>query len=118
MIDDGRAFFSREWLEARIRELAGLKLNLLHLHVSDNQGFRIESRSHPEAVTPPALSHDDVRRLLAVAARHHVTIVPEIDMPGHMQAALRAHPELQLADPRSEERRVGKEGSSRWSPHT
>jgi hexosaminidase len=98
MVDNGRKFFSRRWLERRIVELAGLKLNLLHLHLSDNEGFRIESDSHPEAVTPPFLSKRDVRRLVAVAERHHVTLVPEIDAPGHMRAALRAHPELQLAD--------------------
>jgi hexosaminidase len=98
MLDNGRAFFSRRWLERRIAELGALKLNMLHLHLSDDQGFRIESRSHPEAVTPPALSRRDVRRLVAVAGRHHVTIVPEIDAPGHLTAALRAHPELQLAD--------------------
>jgi hexosaminidase len=98
MIDNGRAFYSREWLERRIAELAGLKLNVLHLHFSDNEGFRIRSESHPEAVTEPALSKDDVRRLVAVAKRHHVMLVPELDAPGHMRAALRAHPELQLAN--------------------
>ena len=98
MIDNGRRFFPRAWLEQRIVELAGLKLNLLHLHLSDNEGFRIESETHPEAVTAPFLSKRDVRRLVAVASRHHVTLVPEIDAPGHMRAALRAHPELQLAD--------------------
>ncbi len=98
MIDVGRRFFRPAWLERRIRALAALKLNVLHLHLSDNEGFRIESSSHPEAVTRPALGKADVRRLLAVAARHHVTIVPEIDMPGHLRAALRRHPELQLVD--------------------
>jgi hexosaminidase len=98
MIDVGRRFFGPAWLEQHIRLLAALKLNVLHLHLSDNEGFRIESASHPEAVTRPALSKADVRRLLAVAERHHVTIVPEIDMPGHLRAALRRHPELQLVD--------------------
>jgi hexosaminidase len=98
MIDNGRRFYPRAWLERRIAELADLKLNVLHLHLSDNEGFRIESRSHPEAVTAPFLSRADVARLVAVARRRHVTLVPEIDAPGHMRAALRAHPELQLAD--------------------
>jgi hexosaminidase len=102
MIDNGRRFFPRRWLRRQIIELADLKLNLLHLHLSDNEGFRVESRTHPEAVTAPYLSRDDVRRLVGVAARHHVTVVPEIDAPGHMRAALRAHPELQLADARGE----------------
>lgn len=98
MIDNGRVFFSRAWLEQRIAQLGSLKLNMLHLHISDNQGFRIASRTHPEAVTAPALSHDDVRRLVRVGRRHHVTLVPEIDAPGHMEAALRAHPEWQLVN--------------------
>ena len=98
MVDNGRKFFTPGWLEARVRELGALKLNLLHLHFSDNQGFRIRSDKHPEVVTEPALSKADVRRLLRIAARHHVTVVPEIDVPGHLRAALRAHPELQLVD--------------------
>src|SRR5437660_906208 len=51
MLDDGRAFYSRAWLMQLIRELSDLKLNLLHLHFSDDQGFRIESDTHPEIVT-------------------------------------------------------------------
>jgi hexosaminidase len=98
MIDNGRAFFSRQWLLERIRFLSGLKLNLLHLHLSDDQGFRIQSETHPEITSRPALSKDDIRALLAEAKRRHVTIVPEIDMPGHMTAALARHPELQLKD--------------------
>lgn len=98
MVDNGRVFFSRAWLEARVAQLADLKLNRLHLHFSDNQGFRIRSTSHPEVVTEPALSHDDLRRLVAVARRHHVTLVPELDAPGHLQAVLRAHPDKQLVN--------------------
>ena len=98
MIDNGRQFFSRAWLADRIRELAGLKLNLLHLHFSDNQGFRLESETHPEIVDDPHLTKADVRSLVKLARRHHVTIVPELDAPGHLQAALEAHPELQLTN--------------------
>ena len=98
MLDNGRKFFTPEWLAARIRALAGLKLNLLHLHFSDNEGFRLQSDSHPEVVTQPALSKADLRSLVELARRYHVTIVPEIDAPGHLTAALRHHPELQLAD--------------------
>jgi hexosaminidase len=95
-IDVGRRFYPRAWLEALVRRLAALKLNLLHLHLSDNEGFRIESRTHPEIVTRPALSRGDVRALVAYAARRHVTVVPEMDAPGHMRAALAAHPRLRL----------------------
>jgi len=98
MVDDGRAFYPLDWLERRVRALADLKLNVFHLHISDDQGFRIQSDTHPEAVTKPFLSKADVRALVGYAARYHVTIVPEIDMPGHMTALLAKHPELQLAD--------------------
>ncbi|MBA3261960.1 MAG: family 20 glycosylhydrolase [Thermoleophilaceae bacterium] len=51
MIDNGRRYFSPAWIKREIRQLAYLKLNQLHLHFSDNEGFRIESESHPEAVS-------------------------------------------------------------------
>ena len=98
MLDAGRKYFTPGWIEARIKELASLKLNYLHLHLSDNQGFRIESETHPEIVSREHLTKEDVGRIVALARRLHVTVVPEIDMPGHMQAALVPHPELQLTD--------------------
>ncbi|MGH8529711.1 MAG: family 20 glycosylhydrolase [Nevskiales bacterium] len=98
MVDIGRMHFSVQWLSNHIRELAWLKLNYLHLHFSDNEGWRIESQTHPEIVSTPHLSKAEVRELIALAARHHITVVPEIDMPGHMTAALAPHPEFQLAN--------------------
>src|SRR3954470_7253545 len=97
MIDNGRRYYSPPWIKRRIRELAYLKLNQLHLHFSDNQGFRIESDSHPEVVTRPYLTKRQVRDLVAYARRRHMRVIGELDMPGHMQAALTAHPELQVA---------------------
>ena len=96
MVDAGRKYFTPAWFRDRIRELAYLKMNYLHLHLSDNQGFRIESTTHPEIVSADHLTKRQVRRLVALARRYRVTIVPEIDMPGHMEAALAAHPELRL----------------------
>ena len=102
MLDNGRRYFSPRWLRARIRELAYLKLNQLHLHFSDDQGFRIASSSHPEVVSDPHLTKRQVRSLLAYARARHIRVIPEIDMPGHMRAALSAHPGLQLARPGGE----------------
>jgi hexosaminidase len=51
MVDVGRKYFTPRWLESHIRELGWLKLNYLHLHLSDNEGFRIESDRHPEIVS-------------------------------------------------------------------
>ena len=96
MIDNGRRYFSPGWIRREIRELAYLKLNQLHLHFSEDQGFRIESSSHPEIVSRQHLTKRQVRGIVALARRHHVRVVPEIDMPGHLGAALARHPRLQL----------------------
>ncbi|WP_280427762.1 family 20 glycosylhydrolase [Nocardia brasiliensis] len=71
-----------------------LKLNLLHLHFSDTSGFRLESVRHPEVTAAQHYSKQDIRDLIAYAARHQVEIVPEVDLPGHMNGILAAHPEL------------------------
>lgn len=96
MVDAGRKYFTPEWFHQHIRELAWLKLNYLHLHFSDNEGFRIESLSHPEIVSAEHLTQDEVRAIVALAQRYFITVVPEIDMPGHMEAALAPHPGLRL----------------------
>ncbi|MFI9112118.1 glycoside hydrolase family 20 protein [Streptomyces venezuelae] len=95
-VDIARKFFSAQWIEDRLREMADLKLNQLGLHFSDDQGFRIASDSHPEIVSAQHLSKAEVRRVLALAQSLHITVVPEIDSPGHLGAVLRAHPDLQL----------------------
>ncbi|MCP3818928.1 family 20 glycosylhydrolase [Streptomyces sp. A3M-1-3] len=99
-VDIARKHFSAGWIEDRLREMADLKLNQLGLHFSDDQGFRIESSSHPEIVSEQHLTKAEVRRILALAARLHITVVPEIDSPGHLGAVLRQHPSLQLKDAR------------------
>ncbi|MFH9722683.1 glycoside hydrolase family 20 protein [Streptomyces sp. NPDC017254] len=95
-VDIARKFFTVDWIEARLREMADLKLNQFGLHFSDDQGFRIASDSHPEIVSAQHLSKAEVRRILALAQTLHITVVPEIDSPGHLGAVLRAHPDLQL----------------------
>ncbi|MFE2638980.1 glycoside hydrolase family 20 protein [Streptomyces scopuliridis] len=95
-LDIARKYYSPGWIEARMREMADLKLNQLGLHFSDDQGFRIESTTHPEIVSPQHLSKAEVKKILALADQLHITVVPEIDSPGHLGAVLRAHPSLQL----------------------
>ncbi|MBT2545359.1 family 20 glycosylhydrolase [Streptomyces sp. ISL-44] len=97
-LDIARKHFTPDWIEDRLREMADLKLNQLGLHFSDDQAFRIESDSHPEIVSTPHLTKAQVRGITALAARLHITVVPEIDSPGHLGAVLRVHPELQLRD--------------------
>ncbi|WP_329272170.1 beta-N-acetylhexosaminidase [Streptomyces sp. NBC_01451] len=96
MLDIARKHFTAAWIEARVRELGDLKFNELGLHFSDDQGFRIASDTHPEVVSEDHLTKDEVRRILALAAGRHITVVPEIDSPGHLGAVLAAHPDLQL----------------------
>ncbi|QKV94463.1 family 20 glycosylhydrolase [Streptomyces sp. NA02950] len=95
-LDIARKFYTASWIEARLREMADLKLNQLGLHFSDDQGFRIQSSSHPEIVSQQHLTKAEVRRIIALAQRLHITVVPEIDSPGHLGAVIDAHPQLQL----------------------
>ncbi|MFI9496707.1 family 20 glycosylhydrolase [[Kitasatospora] papulosa] len=95
-LDIARKHYSAEWIEDRLREMADLKLNQLGLHFSDDQAFRIESDSHPEVVSEEHLTKAEVRRILKLAQSLHITVVGEIDSPGHLGAVLRAHPDLQL----------------------
>ncbi|CAL9515748.1 hypothetical protein SUDANB38_03758 [Streptomyces sp. enrichment culture] len=96
MVDIARKHFTAAWLEARVREMADLKLNQLGLHFSDDQAFRIASDSHPEVVSRPHLTKAEIRRLVALATSLHITVIPEIDSPGHLGAVLAAHPSLRL----------------------
>ncbi|WP_328619203.1 family 20 glycosylhydrolase [Streptomyces sp. NBC_00354] len=96
MIDQGRKFFTVDWVRQHIKELAYLKLNYFHFHLSDTFGFRLESSTHPEIVSADHYSKQDIADLVALGQKYHVTIVPEIDTPGHMNAVLGAHPELRL----------------------
>nr|WP_256362860.1 glycoside hydrolase family 20 protein [Streptomyces sp. TRM70350] len=96
MLDIARKHFTADWIEDRVRELGDLKFNELGLHFSDDQGFRIESDSHPEVVSRQHLTKAEVRRIVQLAESRHITVVPEIDSPGHLGAVIAAHPDLQL----------------------
>ncbi|MFB8243074.1 family 20 glycosylhydrolase [Kitasatospora purpeofusca] len=96
MIDQGRKYFTVDWVKQHIKELAYLKLNYFHFHLSDTYGFRLESSTHPEIVSADHYSKQDIADLVALGRKYHVAIVPEIDTPGHMNPILAAHPELAL----------------------
>lgn len=96
MLDIARKPFTAGWIESRMRELGDLKFNQFGLHFSDDQGFRIESTSHPEIVSPDHLTKAQVKEIVALAAGLHIQVVPEIDSPGHLGAVIAAHPDLQL----------------------
>ncbi len=126
MLDVARTFLPLEFLHRVIDALADLRLNVLHLHLTDDQGWRFEVRRHPRLTevgawrTRTLAGHalegrgpaeryvegrrggfyrqDELRALVAYAAERGVTIVPEIDLPGHVQAALAAYPWLGNTD--------------------
>ena len=117
MLDVARHFVPKHDV-LRFIDLAALhKLNILHLHLTDDQGWRIEIRRYPELTKvgswrrESSLGHrrhgltdnrphggyytqDDIREIVAYAAERHITVVPEIDVPGHTGAAIAAYPEL------------------------
>ncbi|WP_374195629.1 glycoside hydrolase family 20 protein [Streptomyces sp. MBT53] len=96
MLDIARKPFTASWIQDRVRELGDLKFNELGLHFSDDQGFRIESTTHPEVVSKDHLTKAQVKAIVDLAAARHITVVPEIDSPGHLGAVIAAHPDLQL----------------------
>ena len=105
MLDVSRHFFTVDEVKQVIDILALYKLNTLHLHLADDQGWRIEIKSRPELHTMGSTSEvgggpggyytqADYAELVRYADERYVTIVPEIDMPAHINAALISHPEL------------------------
>jgi hexosaminidase len=116
-LDVGRHFMPKEFLLKLVDLCALYKLNKFHLHLTEDQGWRMEIRKYPKLTevgawrTSTMLGHyndqkwddrphggfytqDDLRELVRYAADRYVTVVPEIEMPGHAQAAIAAYPEL------------------------
>jgi len=109
MLDVSRHFFSKEQVKLYISQLAKYKINYLHLHLSDDQGWRIEIKSWPKLTEVGGstavgggkggyFSQEDYKEIVAFAKAHFITIIPEIDMPGHTNAALASYPELNCND--------------------
>ncbi|MEV4063059.1 beta-N-acetylhexosaminidase [Nonomuraea dietziae] len=94
MLDVARHFFTVEQVKRYIDLAASYKVNVLHLHLTDDQGWRIEIRSWPELAGDDSYTQDDYREIVRYAAERFVTVVPEIDTPGHTNAALAAYAEL------------------------
>lgn len=104
-VDIARHFFGLDHLKLVVMVMAHYKLNVLHLHLTDDQGWRLHLPSLPRLTERSSgtavgggpggfLTADDYRDLVAFAAARHVTVVPEIDVPGHVNAALHAYGEL------------------------
>lgn len=105
MLDVTRHFFDVAEVKRFIDSTSALKFNRLHLHLSDDQGWRVHIDSWPRlterASSTAALgdrggfyTKDDYREIVAYAAAHHMIVIPEIDLPGHTHAIGVAYPEL------------------------
>lgn len=108
-LDVARSFMPVEYLEKHIDRMAMFKMNRLHLHLSDDQGWRMEIKRYPKLVEIGGASavkggrsgwytQEQLRHLVAYAQARGITIVPEIDMPGHVQAMLASYNELACDD--------------------
>jgi len=101
MIDVARHFQPLEVIHRNLDAMAAVKLNVLHLHLTDDQGFRIESKLHPELHAVSAESgfftQEQMRAIIAAAAERGIRVVPEFDVPGHATAWLASHPEIASA---------------------
>ncbi|GHI07326.1 beta-N-acetylhexosaminidase [Streptomyces cellostaticus] len=121
MLDVARHFMPKEGVLRYLDLMAAHKLNVFHFHLTDDQGWRIEIRRHPKLTEVASwrartkfghrasplweekphggyYTQDDIREIVAYAAERHITVVPEIDVPGHSQAAIAAYPELGNTD--------------------
>lgn len=104
MLDVSRHFFSVAQVKRYIDLLAFHRLNHFHWHLTDDQGWRIESQKYPNLTKTGAwrgadnyggyYTQQEIKEVVAYAAERYITVIPEIDMPGHTQAALAAYPQL------------------------
>jgi hexosaminidase len=112
MLDVARHYQPIEAIYLVVDQMASVKLNTLHLHLTDDQGWRFEVKRYPKLTelgawrTPPSAggapgtkvggfyTQEQLKALVAYAAERGITIVPEIDLPGHAQALVAAYPEL------------------------
>jgi hexosaminidase len=121
MLDVARHFMPKDGVLRYLDLMAAHKLNVLHFHLTDDQGWRIEIERYPKLTETGSwrartkfghrasplwedkphggyYTRDDIREIVAYAAERHITVVPEIDVPGHSQAAIAAYPELGNTD--------------------
>ena len=120
MLDSGRYFFPKSEILRLLDSMALLKLNIFHWHLTDDQGWRIEIKKYPKLTEVGAwressplygdrkssdgkryggfYTQKEIREIVNYAAARHITIVPEIEMPGHAAAAITSYPELGNTD--------------------
>ena len=98
MIDSARHFMTLDVIRQSLDGMEAVKLNVLHWHLSDNQGFRVESKSFPLLQEKGSdglyYTQDEIRGIIAYAYDRGIRVVPEFDMPGHATAWFVGYPEL------------------------
>jgi len=99
MLDISRHFMPAKLIEHEIDAMEQVKLNVLHLHITDSESFSMESKVFPLLYQKGApdgryLTQDELREIIAYARERGVRVVPEIEMPGHMKSWLPGYPEL------------------------
>lgn len=107
MLDESRQFFGKEEVKKLLDEMAFYKLNRFHWHLTDQPGWRIEIKQYPrlalvggignyhDSIAPAQYyTQQDISEIVAYAAALHISVIPEIDMPGHATAANRAYPQF------------------------
>ena len=121
MLDEGRHFYGTEAIKKVLDVMAAYKMNRFHWHLTEDQGWRIEIKKYPKLTETGAwrrsrvlgwgdtkpdgelyggyYTQDDAREIVAYARERFIEIVPEVDIPGHSQAAVAAYPEMLSCDP-------------------
>lgn len=107
LLDACRHFMDLDFVKRYVDLLARYKMNVLHWHLTEDQGWRFESKAYPKLTEVGAwrteadgsvyggfYTQDEMRELVAYAAKRHVTVMPEIELPGHSSAAIAAYPWL------------------------
>lgn len=122
MLDPARHFLPVEDVKSFIDRMAKYKYNVLQLHLTDDQGWRVEIKSHPKLTETGAFrnkkdgsngpdngyyTQEQLKELVRYAAERHVEIVPELDIPGHSVAILAAYPHIGCPFRQQEEREIG-----------
>lgn len=122
MIDVSRVWYDVDFIKRQLDEMARLKMNVFHFHLTDDTGWRIQIDAYPELTRRTAWRYgvehiawvkagaafaepgapgavggfytkDDIREIVSYAAARHIEVIPEIDMPGHCYAVVKAYPE-------------------------
>lgn len=108
MLDPARHFIPVNDVKFFIDQMVRYKYNVLQIHLTDDQGWRIQIKKHPKLASKDSYTQEELAELVRYAAQRHVEIIPELDIPGHTVAALAVYPELGCTHTDSLPKIVGK----------